>query len=100
MSSNLTELPILNFETTSEGAPLLQQVASRLIGLPIAFFLDGEPIRGEDGGIIAPTVRAVSATRASSRASSADDARMLSIQLNSGALPVPLKVVEVEELGE
>lgn len=101
VSSNpSTELPILNFETTSEGAPLLQQVASRLLGLPIAFFLDGEPIRGEDSSIIAPVVRAAIGDKGIIEGLAADDARLLSIVLNSGTFPVPLKVVEVEELGE
>jgi preprotein translocase subunit SecD len=99
-SDRTTELPVLNFETTSEGAPLLKQVAGRLLGLPMAFFLDGQPIRGEVGYILAPTVRAAIGDKGIIEGLTADDARMLSILLNSGALPVPLKVVDVQELGE
>ena len=92
--------PILNFEMTSEGAPLLEQVTTRLLGLPMTFFLDGEPIRGEEGGIMAPTVRAPISDKGIIEGLSAGDARMLSIQLNAGAMPAPLKVIEVEELGD
>jgi hypothetical protein len=100
-SNPITGAPELRFEMTDEGAKLLEQVTQRLIGLPVAFFLDGETIRGEDGRIIAPTVMEVlTHGMAVIQGLSADDARMLSILLNSGALPVPLEVVEVEELGE
>ena len=93
-----TGLPILNFEMTKDGAPLLEQVTTRLVGLPMAFFLDGEPIRGTDNRILAPTVRAVISDKGIIEGLSADDARLLSIQLNGGALPVPLKVLQQEEV--
>jgi len=93
-----TGLPVLNFEMTSEGSGLLEQVTNRLIGLPLAFFLDGEPIRGTDNNIIAPTVRAVISDKGIIEGLSADDARLLSIQLNGGALPVPLRVLQQEEV--
>ena len=99
-STNTIGLPIVNFEMTAEGAPLLEQVTFRLIGLPLAFFLDGEPIQGDDGYILAPTVRAVISDKGIINGFSAQEARMLSIQLNSGVLPVPLKVIKVEDLAE
>jgi preprotein translocase subunit SecD len=92
--------PLVNFEMTSEGSSLLEQVTGRLVGLPMAFFLDGEPIRGEDNSIIAPVVRAVISDQGIIEGLQADDANLLSSQLNAGALPVPLKVVSVEELSE
>jgi preprotein translocase subunit SecD len=97
---SITGWPELRFEMTDEGAPLLEQVTKRLVGLPLAFFLDGEPIRGEDGRIIAPTVQSVITDQGRITGLSADDARMLSILLNSGALPMPLQIMEVEELSE
>jgi preprotein translocase subunit SecD len=93
-----TGLPVLNFEMTSEGSGLLQQVTTRLLGLPMAFFLDSEPVRGNDNRIIAPTVKAVISDKGIIEGLSADDARLLSIQLNGGALPVPLKVLQQEEV--
>ena len=93
-----TGLPILNFEMTSDGSGLLEQVTDRLLNLPMAFFLDGEPIRGTDNSILAPTVRAVISDKGIIEGLSTDDARLLSIQLNGGALPVPLKVLQQEEV--
>src|SRR3990170_3236129 len=57
---NAAGLPQLNFGMNSEGAKLLGQATERLSALqePMAFFLDGEPIRGGDGEILAPRVRA------------------------------------------
>jgi len=98
VSASNVGLPILNFEMTKEGSPLLEQVTTRLIGLPMAFFLDGEPIRGNDNRILAPTVRAVISDKGIIEGLSVDDARLLSIQLNGGALPVPLKVLQQEEV--
>jgi len=93
-----TGLPILNFEMTSEGSRLLEQVTNRLLDLPMGFFLDGEPIRGKDNNIIAPTVRAVISDKGIIEGLPVEDARLLSIQLNAGAFPVPLRVVQQEEV--
>jgi len=98
VSASNVGLPVLNFEMTKDGAPLLEQVTNRLIGLPMGFFLDGQPIRGTDNNILAPTVRAVISDKGIIEGLSADDARLLSIQLNGGALPVPLKVIQQEEV--
>ncbi len=96
----ITGEPQLQFEMTDEGSKMLEQVTERLLDLPLAFFLDGEPVRGEDGTMIAPIVRAVISDKGAIDGLAADDTRMLSIVLNSGPLPVPLQVIEVEELGE
>lgn len=97
-SNSITGAPELRFEMTGEGSDLLEQVTTRLVGLPMAFFLDGEPIRGEDGQVIAPTVRDVISDQGVITGLRADDARLLSIQLNAGAFPVPLRVVQQEEV--
>ncbi len=94
----VTGLPVLNFEMTGEGARLFEQITSRLVNYPLAFFLDGQPIRGEDGRIIAPSVRTAISDRGSITGLSAEDARLLSIQLNAGAFPVPMTVVQQEEV--
>jgi preprotein translocase subunit SecD len=98
-SNHITGVPELRFEMTGEGSDLLKQVTTRLVGWPMAFFLDGEPIRGEDGRIIAPTVQSVIGDQGVITGLTADDARLLSTQLNAGAFPVPLKVISVEEVG-
>ncbi len=97
-SDSITGVPELRFEMTSEGAGLLAKVTERLVGLPMAFFLDGEPIRGEDGRIIAPIVQSVLSDQSRITGLGFEDARLLSIQLNAGAFPVPLQVVQTQEV--
>lgn len=97
-SHQITGAPILNFEMASGGSTLLEEVTERLVGQPMAFFLDGEPIRGEDGRIIAPTVQAVLSGGGIITGLGFEDARLLSIQLNAGAFPIPLIVVQQEEV--
>ena len=64
----------------------------------MAFFLDSEPIRGKDNAIIAPIVRAVISDKGIIEGLPVDDGRLLSVQLNAGAFPVPLKVIQQEEV--
>jgi preprotein translocase subunit SecD len=97
-SNSITGAPELRFEMTGEGSDLLKQVTTRLVGLPMAFFLDGEPIRGADGRIIAPTVQSVISGQGVITGLTTDDGRLLSIQLNAGAFPVPLRVIQQEEV--
>jgi preprotein translocase subunit SecD len=97
-ANSITGVPELRFEMTGEGSGLLKQVTGRLVGLPMAFFLDGEPIRGEGDRIIAPTVQSEISDQGVITGLTADDARLLSIQLNAGAFPVPLRVIQQEEV--
>lgn len=90
--------PVLNFEMTAEGGRLLEELTWRLVDYPLAFFLDGEPIRGADGRIIAPVIAATVSDEGSITGLSSEDARLLSVQMNSGALPLPVDVIEVQVL--
>ncbi len=90
--------PEVIFQMTDEGAHLLEQVTTELVGKPMAFFLDGEPLRGEDGHILAPIVQSVITDQGRITGLSRADARLLSIQVNAGALPVPLTTVQQEEV--
>ena len=94
-------LPVLRFGMNSEGADLLGQATARLAGpppQPMAFFLDGEPIRGVDGRIIAPLVQSSISSRGQITGLSFGDAQTLSTLLRTGAFPVPLRVVQQEEV--
>jgi len=80
--------PLVQLQFNSEGGKLFDQLTSRLVGLPMAIFLDEDIIS-------APTI----ITRISNGSSvieglSADEGRKLSIQLNSGALPITLRVIQ------
>jgi len=97
---NAAGLPVLRFGMNSEGADLLAQATSRLSSppQPMAFFLDNEPIRGADGRIIAPLVQSQISDRGEITGLSLGDARSLATLLRTGAFPVPLKVVQQEEV--
>jgi preprotein translocase subunit SecD len=56
--------PLLVFNMTDDGQKVFGSLSQRLIGLPLATFLDGEPIRGKNGSIIAPTINSQIPTRA------------------------------------
>ncbi len=80
----------LLFEWDETGQKLSRQITSRLIGEPLAIFLGDEPLRGEDGRIIAPTVRDVIDESGVIEGLSIPDAQMLSRFLNAGRIDVPL----------
>ncbi|HXG42546.1 MAG TPA: protein translocase subunit SecD [Dehalococcoidia bacterium] len=75
----------LNFR--SRGATILQDVSRRLVGRPLAIALDGQIIA-------APVVRQELSGSAVIEGLSLGEARRLAVQLNSGALPVPMRVVQ------
>lgn len=80
--------PLVQLQFNSEGARLFDQVTSRLVGFPMAIFLDEEIIS-------APTIRVrISDGNSVIEGLTADEGRKLAIQLNSGALPVPLRVIQ------
>jgi len=75
--------PVVYFELNSEGASLFSQITGRLIGQPLGIFLDDEIIS-------APTVQAQISNKGIIEGLTYDEARLLSSQLNGGALPLPL----------
>ncbi|HWC30591.1 MAG TPA: protein translocase subunit SecD, partial [Dehalococcoidia bacterium] len=97
---NLVGQPVLNFGLNSEGAELMRLATSRLSSppQPLSFFIDGEPIRGDDGRILAPFVQSSITDRGVINGLGFDDANTLSTLLRTGAFPVPLSVVQQEEV--
>jgi len=80
-------LPDVAFEFNSDGAQLFTQITSRLVGRPLGIYLDGEQIS-------APTVQAVLGATGIITGLSLEEARLLALQLNAGALPVPVSIEE------
>lgn len=78
-------LPDVAFEFNSDGATLFGQITQRLVGKPLGIFLDGQEIS-------APTVQAVLTNSGVITGLSLDNARLLALQLNAGALPVPVSI--------
>jgi len=89
VSQTTTEI-LLVFEMDETGAKLFKQISTRLLGKQLAIFLGDEPLRGEDGTIIAPTVQAVIEDRGQITGLSLTDAEELRRVLNAGRIPVPL----------
>jgi preprotein translocase subunit SecD len=82
--------PLLVFEWDETGAQLSEQITTRLLHKPLAIFLGDEPLRGQDGHIIAPTVQAVIIDKGQIEGLSLADATELKDLLNAGRIPVPL----------
>src|SRR3982074_816092 len=80
-------LPDVAFEFNSDGAQLFGQITQRLIQKPLGIFLDGQQIS-------APTVQAVLTQNGIITGLSLDQARLLALELNAGALPVPVSIQE------
>jgi len=80
----------LMFELDETGAQLFKQISTRLIGKPLAIYLSDEPLRDEDGLIIAPVVRTVIEESGQIEGLRLVDAQELSRVLNAGRINVPL----------
>ena len=82
--------PFLIFEMDETGAQLFKQISTRLLGKQLAIYLGDEPLRSEDGQMIAPVVRAVIEDKGQIEGLSLTDAQELSRVLNAGRIDVPL----------
>src|SRR5712692_5216659 len=80
-------LPEVAFEFNSDGAQIFQQITSHLVGKPLGIFLDGQQVS-------APTVQAVLSSTGVITGLSLEQAHLLALQLNAGALPVPVSIEE------
>ena len=90
--------PLLVFNMTHDGEKVFGSLSQRLIGLPLATFLDGEPVRGTDGELIAPTINSQITDTGQTTGLSLNDAKKLKTFLNNGAFPIPLKVVQQQDV--
>jgi len=90
LSQQLNE-PEVAFEWDEEGAVLFEQITQRNLHKPLGIYLDDEPISW-------PTVQAVIKERGVITGLSMEEARTLAIQLNSGSLDVPLKIIQEQDV--
>jgi preprotein translocase subunit SecD len=86
--------PQVAFELHGDGPKLFEQITTRLVGQPLGIFLDDQLVSDpivqsvlRDGGVITFS----SLTPGSEVLK---EARTLAIQLNAGALPVPISIVQ------
>jgi len=87
VSSDQLGNPAVGFEFQGEGAELSEQLTTRLLGDRMAIFLDDELLS-------APVIQGIIRERGQISGLSFDRARDLVIQLNSGALPLQLTVLQ------
>ncbi|OGM05822.1 protein-export membrane protein SecD [Candidatus Woesebacteria bacterium GWB1_43_5] len=86
--------PVVSIEFTQVGADKFAVLTERNVGKPLPILLDGELIT-------APIVqeKITGGQAVISGDFGTDEARLLSIQLNAGALPVPINLVEQRTVG-
>lgn len=87
-----TGAPKIVFQFNDEGAKLFEEITRRNLYKPLGIFLDGEPIS-------TPEVRGVISQQGEITGRfTLEEARNLAIQMNAGALPVPVKVIEQRDV--
>lgn len=86
--------PQVELEFSPEGGKKFAAITKRNVGKPLAIFLDENPVS-------APVVnQEIIGGRAVINGNfGVEEAKQLSVQLNAGALPVPIKIVEQRSIG-
>lgn len=89
-----TGKPSVGLEFNDEGAKLFEEITKRNVGKPVGIFLDEFPLS-------IPTVQQVitGGQAVITGDFTLDEAKKLSIAINSGALPVSIKLVEQRNIG-
>ena len=92
--AGLSNQVVVRLQFNSEGAKLFSDITSANIGKPIAIFLDGQILS-------APTVQSAitDGTAIITGNFTVNDAKALATRLNSGALPVPIKLISQQTVG-
>lgn len=88
--------PQVSIEFTQQGAKKFAQISKRNVGKPLAMFLDDTPISWPPP-VVQQEILGGSAVITGEFTT--DQAKNLSIQLNAGALPVPIKILEERHIG-
>lgn len=81
--------PVVALQFNEEGARKFEEITKRNIGKPLAVIIDGQIITAP---LVQQEIRGGRAVITGDFA--AEEARQLAIQLNSGALPVPIELIE------
>jgi len=89
-----TSEPEVSLEFNSEGAKLFEQATSKFLNRRIAIFLDEIPITFPVVQTVIPDGRAVINGNFDTKS-----ARALTAQLNAGALPLPINIIQQTQIG-
>ncbi|MEI7926056.1 MAG: protein translocase subunit SecD [Chloroflexota bacterium] len=84
-------LPLVGFEFQSDGGEVFRQLTTRLLGQRVAIYLDNEELS-------APVVQGVISNIGQISGLTLDRAQELVIQLNAGALPLQLSVLQEQNV--
>ena len=86
--------PVVGLEFNNDGAKKFADITAKNVGKMVAIYLDNQPIS------IPKVEEAITGGNAIIRGSfDVKEAKKLSIQLNAGALPVPIKLIEQRNIG-
>ena len=88
--------PQVAIEFTPDGAKKFAEITKRNVGKPLGMFLDGLPISWPPP-VVQQEILGGSAVITGQF--TVDEAKNLSVQLNAGALPVPIKILEERHIG-
>lgn len=91
---NQTGQPVVSLEFSGEGAKKFAEITKRNVGRMVAIYLDGIPISAPR--VEEPILEGKAIIRGNF---DLNQAKNLSIQLNAGALPVPVKIIEQKNIG-
>ncbi|OGN02419.1 MAG: protein-export membrane protein SecD [Candidatus Yanofskybacteria bacterium RIFCSPHIGHO2_01_FULL_43_42] len=89
-----TGIPQVSLQLTDEGAKLFAEITKRNIGKLVAIYLDGAPISIPVVQNEIPDGQAVISGNFNPQ-----EAKLLATRLNSGALPVPIKLISQQTVG-
>jgi len=89
-----TGKPQVSLQFTAKGGELFGTVTERNVGKPVGIFLDSFPISAPVGQQKITEGNAVISGNFTT-----EEAKQLSVSINSGALPVPIKLVEQRNIG-
>ncbi|KKS13419.1 protein-export membrane protein SecD [Candidatus Daviesbacteria bacterium RIFOXYD1_FULL_41_10] len=92
-SSGKSSGPQVSIEFTSDGAKKFAEITKRNVGKPLAIFLDNQLVS-------APNVeQEIIGSAVITGQFTSEEAKELSIQLNAGALPVPIELLSQRTIG-
>lgn len=86
----------VSIEFNADGAQKFAEITKRNIGKPLAIFLDDQPL-SENPPIVQQEITGGNAVISGSFTT--EEAKALSVQLNAGALPVPIEIIEQRVIG-
>jgi preprotein translocase subunit SecD len=93
-SGNNLGAPSVQLQFNDEGAKLFEEITKRNVGKQVGIFLD-------DQILSAPTVQQeiIGGTAIITGQFTLDEAKNLALSINSGALPIPIKLIEQRTIG-